>query len=79
MTRNNLIDWYLELKEDDLESPEDLEDEKLTIGLVLTKMIREGILMEIHETTYSNDPEVREGSSEEPIIVVGIQCTIGDE
>jgi DNA replication licensing factor MCM6 len=79
MTRNNLIDWYLELKEDDLESEEDLEEERLLIGLVLTKMIREGMLMEIRETTYSDDSEVREGSGEEPIIVVDIQCTIGVE
>jgi DNA replication licensing factor MCM6 len=39
MKRNDLIDWYLEEKEDELGGEDELEEEKLIISLVLKRMV----------------------------------------
>lgn len=40
MKRNDLITWYLEQKEDEIESEEDLVREKTIIDKVLKRLVR---------------------------------------
>ena len=43
--QDDLIDWYLELKEPELENVEDLEYEKELFGKVLRKLVKVSIIM----------------------------------
>lgn len=40
MDRDDLIDWYLEQKEKDINTPEELEYETELIGKVLNKLVK---------------------------------------
>lgn len=45
--REELIEWYLEQKESELTSVEDLEDEREIIGKALTRLVKDKYLMEL--------------------------------
>ncbi|TDL22900.1 hypothetical protein BD410DRAFT_747455 [Rickenella mellea] len=55
--RDELIDWYLELKEQELQSIEDLVYEKGLIGKVLKKLVKDNYLMEIRGDCQETLPE----------------------
>jgi DNA replication licensing factor MCM6 len=46
--RSELITWYLEQKEHEFESPDDLDAEEILIGKVLTKLVKDAYLFEMH-------------------------------
>ena len=45
--RDELVVWYLEQKEDELDTPEELEAERELVGKVLGRMVKDNILMQI--------------------------------
>ncbi|TPX15032.1 uncharacterized protein E0L32_004862 [Thyridium curvatum] len=59
-----LIDWYLEQREEELQSEEDYHNERALVVMVLKKMVRENILMAIRgQSTEDGDAASGEGSS----------------
>lgn len=44
---NELVTWYLEAKEDEIASEEELEHERSLVGKVIKRMVKDGILMRI--------------------------------
>ncbi|QRW09407.1 DNA replication licensing factor mcm6 [Ceratobasidium sp. AG-Ba] len=41
--RNDLLDWYLESKEDEMGSLEEMDEERELLGRVLKKLVKIGI------------------------------------
>ncbi|KAK0627808.1 MCM2/3/5 family-domain-containing protein [Immersiella caudata] len=58
-----LVEWYLEQKEDELQSVDDLENEKALAKKVLKKMVKDNILMAIRGQGMTEDDAAGEGSS----------------
>ncbi|KAI4272393.1 MAG: hypothetical protein LQ337_005322 [Flavoplaca oasis] len=50
-----LVVWYLEQKEDDFESQDDVEAERELVGKVLKRMVKDNILMQIHDSSSSDE------------------------
>ncbi|KAI0638417.1 MCM-domain-containing protein [Trametes polyzona] len=62
--RDELIDWYLELKEDEIQDVEELEYEKELITKMLRKLVKDNYLLEIRgDVQDSLPPSMEEGSS----------------
>ncbi|CAZ85275.1 unnamed protein product [Tuber melanosporum] len=55
--------WYLEMREEEINTEEELEEEKMLIGKVLRRMVRDNILMQIRGEGLVG--EAAEGSSAE--------------
>ena len=66
MRRADIIDWYLESKEDQMETEDDLDRERRTISLVLNRMVKnEFSLLQIKSTMDDADEE-------DPLLTVAI-------
>ncbi|OJT05372.1 DNA replication licensing factor mcm6 [Trametes pubescens] len=64
MDRDELIDWYLELKEDEIQDVEELEYEKELITKMLRKLVKDNYLLEIRgDVQDSLPPSMEEESS----------------
>ncbi|KAI0832668.1 MCM-domain-containing protein [Trametes gibbosa] len=62
--RDELIDWYLELKEDEIQDVEELEYEKELITKMLRKLVKDNYLLEVRgDVQDSLPPSMEEGSS----------------
>ncbi|PCH40837.1 mis5 protein [Wolfiporia cocos MD-104 SS10] len=64
--RDELIDWYLELKESEIQDVEELEYEKELITKMLRKLVKDNYLIEIKGDVQESLPESMEESSEQP-------------
>ncbi|KAJ3004364.1 hypothetical protein NUW54_g4849 [Trametes sanguinea] len=61
--RDELIDWYLELKEDEIQDVEELEYEKELITKMLRKLVKDNYLIEIRGDVQDSLPPSMEESS----------------
>ncbi|KAE9409894.1 MCM-domain-containing protein [Gymnopus androsaceus JB14] len=57
LDRDDLIDWYLETKEDEMQDIEDIEHEKELITKMLKKLVKENYLIEIRGDVQDSLPE----------------------
>lgn len=64
--RDELIDWYLETKEEDIQDVEELEYEKELITKMLRKLVKDNYLIEIRGDVQDSLPESMEESSGQP-------------
>ncbi|TBU47236.1 mis5 protein [Dichomitus squalens] len=63
MDRDELIDWYLELKEEEIQDVEELEYEKELITKMLRKLVKDNYLIEIRGDVQDSLPPSMEESS----------------
>ncbi|KAG5648824.1 hypothetical protein DXG03_000173 [Asterophora parasitica] len=67
--RDELIDWYLELKESDIQDVEELEYEKELITKMLKKLVKDNYLLEmkgdVQESLPTMDEETQQSSAAE--------------
>ena len=64
--REELIEWYLEQKENELTSVDDLDDEREIIGKALTRLVKDKYLMELRGAVGDSiGDETMEASSTE--------------
>ncbi|QRV80610.1 DNA replication licensing factor MCM2/3/5 family pretein [Ceratobasidium sp. AG-Ba] len=54
--RNDLLDWYLESKEDEMGSLEEMDEERELLGRVLKKLVKDRYLMIIYGDTQDSLP-----------------------
>ncbi|WAR58202.1 hypothetical protein PtB15_5B434 [Puccinia triticina] len=80
MKKTELVQWYLEEMEPDLNSVEELEMEKALIGKVLIRLAKEKCIMELRGEGLQQESEEGESSSNarDPILLVHPECNIGD-
>ncbi|KAI0727346.1 MCM-domain-containing protein [Fomitopsis betulina] len=64
--RDELIDWYLELKESEVQDVDELEYEKELITKMLRKLVKDNYLIEIKGDVQESLPESMEESSTQP-------------
>ncbi|KAI0941350.1 hypothetical protein AcV7_002950 [Taiwanofungus camphoratus] len=64
--RDELIDWYLELKESEIQDIEELEYEKELITKMLRKLVKDNYLIEIKGDVQDSLPTSMEESSGQP-------------
>jgi DNA replication licensing factor MCM6 len=64
MDRDELIDWYLEMKEADIQDVEELDYEKELIGKVLTRLAKDNFLLEVRGDPQDSMISEGEPSSE---------------
>ncbi|KAF5393188.1 hypothetical protein D9757_001235 [Collybiopsis confluens] len=57
LDRDDLIDWYLETKEEEMQNIEDIEYEKELITKMLRKLVKENYLIEIRGDVQDSLPE----------------------
>jgi len=79
--KSEVVQWYLEEMEPDLNSVEELETEKALIGKVLIRLVKEKCIMELRgEGLQQQDSEGGEssGNARDPILLVHPECNIGD-
>ncbi|TLD24171.1 hypothetical protein PspLS_06772 [Pyricularia sp. CBS 133598] len=67
---DDLVNWYLEQKEDELSSEDDFNREKKLATMVLKKMVKEHILMAVEAQSEDGDAATGEGSSARAVRVV---------
>ncbi|KAI9285284.1 MCM2/3/5 family-domain-containing protein [Umbelopsis sp. AD052] len=82
MKRSELVLWYLEQREDDMDSEADYEREKTIIEKVIKKLVKTGeTLIEIRGTTYQENDEsaVQTGDDSDPTIMLHPNCTLLDQ
>ncbi|TPX35566.1 hypothetical protein SmJEL517_g02085 [Synchytrium microbalum] len=76
MRKSELIDWYMESKEDDIETEEQLHAERKKVKAVLSRLInRDNVLIELRETGLMADGAEGEQAdprapSNDPIVVI---------
>ncbi|PIL37368.1 hypothetical protein GSI_01061 [Ganoderma sinense ZZ0214-1] len=63
MDKDELIDWYLELKEEEIQDVEELEYEKELITKMLRKLVKDNYLIEIRGDVQDSLPPSMEESS----------------
>lgn len=63
--RDELVEWYLEQKEHEFDSVEDLEYERELIGKALSKLAKDNYLLELHGEVRDNLPSGETGESAE--------------
>ncbi|KAI7954689.1 hypothetical protein MJO28_005089 [Puccinia striiformis f. sp. tritici] len=80
LKKSELVQWYLEEMEPDLNSVEELETEKALIGKVLIRLVKEKCIMELRGEGLQQEIEGAESSStiKDPILLVHPECNIGD-
>ncbi|KAL8988507.1 MAG: hypothetical protein Q9169_008543 [Polycauliona sp. 2 TL-2023] len=66
--------WYLEQKEDEFETQEDLEVERELVGKVLRRMVKDNILMQIHDSSAS--PSSSSPSNQRRVYVLHPNCAV---
>ncbi|PLW28511.1 hypothetical protein PCANC_25069 [Puccinia coronata f. sp. avenae] len=78
--KSELVQWYLEEMEPDLNSVEELETEKALIGKVLIRLVKEKCIMELRGEGLQQDIEGGEssGNARDPILLVHPECNVGD-
>ncbi|KAK7462684.1 MCM DNA helicase complex subunit mcm6 [Stygiomarasmius scandens] len=64
MDREALIDWYLELKEDEIQDVAELDYEKELITKVLKKLVKDNYLLEVRGDVQESLPSVDEESQQ---------------
>ncbi|KAI3553801.1 MCM2/3/5 family protein [Colletotrichum abscissum] len=62
-----LVEWYLEQKEDELNSVEEHDSEKALAKKVLKRMVKENILMAVRGQGLADDDAPAEGTSSGPV------------
>ncbi|KAL0580710.1 MCM DNA helicase complex subunit mcm6 [Marasmius crinis-equi] len=62
LDKDELIDWYLELKEDEMQDLDELEYEKELIIKVLRKLVKDNYLLEVRGDVQESLPSVDESS-----------------
>ncbi|PFH51325.1 hypothetical protein AMATHDRAFT_3174 [Amanita thiersii Skay4041] len=62
--RDELIDWYLELKEEEIKDIEELEYEKELITKMLRKLVKENYLIEVKGDVQESLPSITDDSQE---------------
>ncbi|KAI0650502.1 MCM-domain-containing protein [Trametes meyenii] len=65
MDRDELIDWYLELKEDEIQDVDELEYEKELITKMLRKLVKDNYLIEIRGDVQDSLPSIDESSGQQ--------------
>ncbi|KAK2070577.1 hypothetical protein P8C59_005062 [Phyllachora maydis] len=76
-----LVQWYLEQKEDELQSEEDYRAEKALVTKVLKKMVKDNILMAIRGQGFApeEDGDGAEGAQGGPVLyVLHPNCAVED-
>ncbi|CAO3644187.1 unnamed protein product [Cunninghamella blakesleeana] len=70
--QSDLIMWYLEEKENEIETEEDLVKEQIIIGKVINRLIKKDkVLIAINETSeYSGESSSTEPTENDPIIIL---------
>ncbi|POW19559.1 hypothetical protein PSHT_04539, partial [Puccinia striiformis] len=78
LKKSELVQWYLEEMEPDLNSVEELETEKALIGKVLIRLVKEKCIMELRGEGLQQEIEGGESSStiKDPILLVHPECNI---
>ncbi|KAF9455936.1 MCM2/3/5 family-domain-containing protein [Collybia nuda] len=69
--RDELIDWYLELKEEELQDVEELEYEKELITKMLRKLVKDNYLIEVKGDVQESLPSMDEESQHSSAAVEG--------
>jgi DNA replication licensing factor MCM6 len=67
---DELKQWYLEQKEEDINTEEELEEEKVLVSKVLKRMVKDNVLMRIQGEGLVDDDRAGEGSSRDAEKVV---------
>ncbi|KAG6910996.1 hypothetical protein DXG01_006050 [Tephrocybe rancida] len=62
--RDELIDWYLEFKENDIQDVEELEYEKELVTKMLRKLVKDNYLLEIKGDVQESLPSIDEDSQQ---------------
>ncbi|KAG6832178.1 hypothetical protein H0H92_004909 [Tricholoma furcatifolium] len=62
--RDELVDWYLEVREDDIQDVDELEYEKELITKMLRKLVKDNYLMEIKGDVQESLPSMEEDSQQ---------------
>lgn len=80
MKKSELVQWYLEEMEPDLNSVEELELEKTLIAKVLVRLVKEKCIMELRGEGLQQESEGGESSLslKDPTLIVHPECNIGD-
>ncbi|KAL7272364.1 MCM DNA helicase complex subunit mcm6 [Rhizina undulata] len=60
--REELVQWYLEMREEEINSEQELEAEKALVEKVLKRMVKDNILMQIRGEGLVEDADAGEGS-----------------
>ncbi|KAI1205828.1 MCM-domain-containing protein [Annulohypoxylon truncatum] len=73
-----LVEWYLEQKEEELEGEEDYHREMGVAKMVLKKMVKDNILMAVHEglAQEGNQAPAGESASQKVLYVIHPNCAI---
>lgn len=80
MKKSALIQWYLEELEPDMNSVEELEAEKILIGKVLIRLVKEKCLMELRGEGLRQESEESRPSdnNQDSTLLVHPECNIGE-
>lgn len=82
MTANQILDWYLLQKENDLQSEVEYWNERKLASKVLKRLVKDRILMEIHGTRQelSDDQEMgdNDGETSRTVYVIHPNCEMLD-
>ncbi|MCJ1264663.1 MCM DNA helicase complex subunit mcm6 [Lobaria immixta] len=78
---DELVVWYLEQKEDELNTPAELEQERELVGKVLKRMVKDNIFMPIRgeglvEPDSSSPPSDEEGRDQTMVYVLHPNCAV---
>jgi len=71
LDRDDLIDWYLEQREEDVHDVEELEYEKELVTKMLRKLVKDNYLIEIRGDVQDSLPSVSEESQQSSAAVEG--------
>ncbi|GKU03355.1 minichromosome maintenance protein 6 [Fusarium langsethiae] len=71
-----LVNWYLEQKEDELEGEEDYHREKALANMVLKKMVKDNYLMALRGEGLATDGEASSSAPGEIVYIVHPNCSV---
>ncbi|KAL8856870.1 MAG: hypothetical protein Q9178_006587 [Gyalolechia marmorata] len=72
----DLVVWYLEQKEEEFDTQEDLESERELVGKVLKRMVKDNILMQIRGEGLLDDEGENETEQEKGVYVLHPNCAV---
>ncbi|KAI4095158.1 MAG: hypothetical protein L6R37_007117 [Teloschistes peruensis] len=76
MEHEDLMIWYLEQKEDEFESQEQVEEERELVGKVLKRMVKDNILMQIRGEGLVGDEGEHDAEQEKRMYVLHPNCAV---
>ncbi|KAI4253836.1 MAG: hypothetical protein LQ352_003445 [Teloschistes flavicans] len=76
MEHEDLVMWYLEQKEDEFESQDQVEEERELVGKVLKRMVKDNILMQIRGEGLVGDEGEHDAEQEKRMYVLHPNCAV---